>query len=123
MTVSRYSCHTTRSATGSCTTAPVMPPATSAGRSTPSPKCAASARPLVTTEIASAVTSGLALAAHFGDGVLRPADVAGGITGAVVQDPVADRVVWQEYLETVIRDRDEWNDFYRACRDVDAPNG
>ena len=58
------------------------------------------------------------MAAHFGDGVLRPADVAGGITGAVVQDPVADRVVWQEYLETVIRDRDEWSDFYRACRDV-----
>ena len=46
------------------------------------------------------VTSGLALAAHFGDGVLRPADVAAGIVGAVVKDPVADRVVWREYLET-----------------------
>ena len=78
---------------------------------------------LSTAEAISVVTSGLALAAHFGDGVLRPADVAGGITGAVVQDPVADRVVWQEYLETVIRDRDEWSDFYRACRDVAAPNG
>ena len=73
---------------------------------------------LSTAEAISVVTSGLALAAHFGDGVLRPADVAGGITGAVVQDPVADRVVWQEYLETVVRDRDEWSDFYRACRDV-----
>ena len=59
-----------------------------------------------------------ALAAHFGDGVLRPADVAGGITGAVVQDPVADRAVWREYLETVVRDRDDWSDFYRACRDA-----
>ena len=58
------------------------------------------------------------LAAHFGDGVLRPADVAGGITGAVVQDPVADRAVWREYLETVVRDRDDWSDFYRACRDA-----
>ena len=64
------------------------------------------------------ITSGLALAAHFGDGVLRPADVAGGITGTVVQDPVADRTVWQEYLETVIRERDGWSDFYRACRDA-----
>src|ERR1700749_2618448 len=54
---------------------------------------------LSTAEAISVVTSGLALAAHFGDGVLRPADVAAGITGAVVQDPVADRVVWQEYLE------------------------
>jgi MoxR-like ATPase len=73
---------------------------------------------LSTAEAISVVTSGLALAAHFGDGVLRPADVAGGITGAVVQDPVTDRVVWQEYLETVIRERDDWSDFYRACRDV-----
>ena len=69
-------------------------------------------------EAISVVTSGLALAAHFGDGVLRAADVAGGITGAVIQDPVSDRVAWQEYLETVVRDRDDWSDFYRACREV-----
>jgi len=69
-------------------------------------------------EAISVVTSGLALAAHFGDGVLRPADVAGGITGAVIQDPTSDRAVWQEYLETVVRERDDWGDFYRACRDV-----
>jgi MoxR-like ATPase len=69
-------------------------------------------------EAISVVTSGLALAAHFGDGVLRPADVAGGITGAVIQDPVSDRVAWQEYLETVVRERGDWSDFYRACREV-----
>ncbi len=69
-------------------------------------------------EAISVVTSGLALAAHFGDGVLRPADVAGGITGAVIQDPTSDRAVWHEYLETVVRERDDWSDFYRACRDV-----
>src|SRR5271155_178329 len=69
-------------------------------------------------EAISVITSGLARAAHFGDGVLRPADVAGGITGAVIQDPVSDRVAWQEYLETVARERDDWGDFYRACREV-----
>src|SRR5579863_181588 len=74
-------------------------------------------------EAISVVTSGLALAAHFGDGVLRPADVAGGITGAVIQDPVSDRVVWQEYLETVVRGRDDWDDFYRACRGHHTPFG
>jgi MoxR-like ATPase len=73
---------------------------------------------LSTAEAISVLTSGLALAAHFGDGTLRPADVAGGITGAVVQDPVADRVIWQEYLETIVRDRDDWGDFYSACREV-----
>jgi MoxR-like ATPase len=73
---------------------------------------------LSTAEAISVVTSGLALAAHFGDGTLRAGDVAGGITGAVVQDPVSDRVIWQEYLETVVRDRDDWSDFYQACREA-----
>jgi MoxR-like ATPase len=73
---------------------------------------------LSTAEAISVVTSGVALAVHFGDGRLRPADVAGGITGAVVQDPVSDRVVWQEYLETVARERQGWSDFYRACREA-----
>jgi len=73
---------------------------------------------LSTAEAISVVTNGLALAAHFGDGVLRPADVAAGIVGAVVKDPAADSVVWREYLETVVRERDDWRDFYRAARDA-----
>ncbi|MFJ3277337.1 ATP-binding protein [Streptomyces halstedii] len=75
---------------------------------------------LSTAEAISVVTGGLALAAHFGDGVLRPGDVAAGILGAVVRDSATDRVVWQEYLETVVRERDGWQDFYRACREVSA---
>jgi MoxR-like ATPase len=71
---------------------------------------------LSTAEAISVVTNGMALAAHFGDGVLRAGDVAAGILGAVVKDPVSDQVVWQEYLETVIRERDGWRDFYRAAR-------
>ncbi|MDP9841416.1 ATP-binding protein [Streptosporangium lutulentum] len=73
---------------------------------------------LSTAEAISVLTNGIALAAHFGDGVLRPSDVAAGIVGAVVQDPVSDRVVWREYLETVVRERQDWRDFYRACRDA-----
>jgi MoxR-like ATPase len=73
---------------------------------------------LSTAEAISVVTSGLALAAHFGDGELRPADVAAGIVGAVVKDPVADHVVWSEYLEAVARERSGWSDFYTACREV-----
>ncbi len=73
---------------------------------------------LSTAEAISVDTQGLALAAHIGDGVLRPSDVAAGILGAVVRDPVADRVVWAEYLEAVVRERAGWSDFYRACREV-----
>jgi hypothetical protein len=69
-------------------------------------------------EAISVITSGIALAAHFGDGVLRPADVAAGIVGAVIKDPVTDGAVWSEYLEAVVRERRGWADFYRACREV-----
>lgn len=69
-------------------------------------------------EAISVMNSGLALAAHFGDGVLRANDIASGLVGAVVKDPVQDRVVWLEYLETVAKERDGWKDMYRACREV-----
>ena len=71
---------------------------------------------LSTAEAIGVMNQGLSLAAHFGDGTLRAADVAGGLVGAVVKDPVQDRVVWQEYLETVVKERDGWKDFYRACK-------
>src|SRR6266545_1104591 len=55
---------------------------------------------LSTAEAISVVNSGLALAAHFGDGQLRSNDVASGLVGAVVKE------------------RDGWKDLYRACREV-----
>lgn len=72
---------------------------------------------LSTAEAIGVVNQGLALAAHFGDGSLRAVDIASGLSGAVIKDPVQDRVVWQEYLETVVKERDGWKDLYRACRD------
>lgn len=73
---------------------------------------------LSTAEAISVITSGLALSAHFGDGVLRASDVASAVVGSVIKDPVADSVVWVEYLEAVVRERHEWSDFYRACREI-----
>jgi MoxR-like ATPase len=73
---------------------------------------------LSTAEAISVVNQGLSLAAHFGDATLRANDLAGGIIGAVVKDPVQDRLVWQEYLETVVKERDGWKDLYRACREL-----
>jgi MoxR-like ATPase len=69
-------------------------------------------------EAISVITNGMALAAHFGDGRLQPSDVAAGIVGAVIKDPASDGVVWREYLETVVRERTDWRDFYRAARDA-----
>jgi MoxR-like ATPase len=73
---------------------------------------------LSTAEAISVITSGIALASHFGSGTLQAADVASGMLGAIVKDPVQDRIVMQEYLETVIKERDGWKDLYRACKDV-----
>ena len=73
---------------------------------------------LSTAEAISVVTNGLALAAHFGDGRLSVDDVASGIVGAVVSDPIHDAVAWREYLEAVVSERPDWSDFYDACREL-----
>jgi MoxR-like ATPase len=73
---------------------------------------------LSTAEAISVVTSGLTMAAYYGDGVLHAGDLAAGITGAIVKDPVQDRVVWLEYLQTVVKERDGWKDLFRACHEV-----
>ncbi len=72
---------------------------------------------LSTAEAISVINNGMALAGHFGDGVLRPGDMAAGMIGAIVKDPVQDALVWKEYLETVVKERDEWKDLYRAFRE------
>lgn len=72
---------------------------------------------LSTAEAISVVGNGLALAAHFGDGRLNADDLASSLIGAVVKDPVQDQVVWNEYLETVIKTREDWRDIYRACKE------
>ncbi len=73
---------------------------------------------LSTAEAISVLNSGQALAAHFGDGQIRPDDLAASLTGAVIKDPVHDAVIWREYLETVTRQRDGWESLYRACRQL-----
>lgn len=73
---------------------------------------------LSAAEAISVVTSGLALATHFGDGTLGARDVAAGLVGAVVKDAVHDEVAWREYLEAVVRHRPGWDDLYEACRDL-----
>ena len=73
---------------------------------------------LSTGEAISVVNSGLAMAGYFGDGALGAADLAASLTGAVVKDPVQDRVVWLEYLQTVVKEREGWKDLYRSCMEI-----
>ncbi len=73
---------------------------------------------LSTAEAISVINGGLAMAAYYGDGNLKARDLAAGITGAIVKDPVQDSVVWKEYLQTVVKEREDWKDLYKACREV-----
>ncbi len=69
-------------------------------------------------EAIAVITNGQALATHFGDGRLRAADVASGLHATIVRDPAQDATVWKEYLETVAKERADWKDLYRACREL-----
>jgi MoxR-like ATPase len=71
-----------------------------------------------TAEAISVVSNGMAMAAYFGDGAMRAGDLLSGLVGAVVKDPVQDQLVWQEYLQTVVKERDAWKDLYRASKDL-----
>jgi MoxR-like ATPase len=73
---------------------------------------------LSTAEAISVIVNGMALAAHFNDGQFTANDIAAGLSGAVVKDPVQDTVVWKEYLETVVKSRSDWKDLYRACKEL-----
>ncbi len=73
---------------------------------------------LSTAEAISVVSSGLAMAGYYGDGTLKADELAAGLVGAIIKDPVQDRVVWLEYLQTVVKERSGWKDLYRACREA-----
>lgn len=73
---------------------------------------------LSTGEAISVGVSAWAEAAYFGNGSMDAQSLATNLVGAVVKDPVQDSVALEEYLENVVRTRDEWSDLYRAIREV-----
>lgn len=73
---------------------------------------------LSSAEVISVVNQGLSLAAHFGDGVLNSQDMAAGIIGAIVKDPVQDSIVWKEYLDGVMKKRKAYRDIYLSCKEL-----
>lgn len=75
---------------------------------------------LSTAEAISVIHQGQSLAVHFGNGALSAHDLAAGLSGAVVKDTGTDKTVWMEYLETIVKKREGWQDLYRACKELDA---
>ena len=72
-----------------------------------------------TAEAISLLTNSMAMAGSFGSGKVSDLDLAAGLEGAVIKDEEKDRIVWQEYLENVMRNRGpEWEGLYTACREL-----
>jgi MoxR-like ATPase len=61
---------------------------------------------------------GLSHAAFFNDGKLSAEGIASNMVGAIVKDPVQDRAVLEEYLETVLKKRPDYADYYHAFSDM-----
>ncbi|MCL1791499.1 MAG: AAA family ATPase [Peptococcaceae bacterium] len=74
-----------------------------------------------TAEAISLLTGAMALAGSFGDGRINDRDLAAGLQGAVVKDDEKDQVVWNEYLENIMKKRGiKWQPLYKACREIDS---
>jgi MoxR-like ATPase len=57
-------------------------------------------------------------AVYFGEGIIDADRLANNIIGAVVKDPVQDRIALEEYLENVVKQRKDWRDMYTAIREM-----
>jgi MoxR-like ATPase len=73
---------------------------------------------LSTAEAIGVMVGGLSQAAYFNNGKLSAEGVAPNMLGAIIKDPVQDKAVLEEYLETVLKKRSEYTQYYRALIDL-----
>lgn len=67
---------------------------------------------LSTAEAIAVMIGGLSHAAFFEEGKLSAQSLAPTVLGAIVKDPVQDKAVLAEYLETVLKKRRDYADYY-----------
>lgn len=73
---------------------------------------------LSTAEAIGVMIGGISQATFFNDGALTPQTLAANVIGAVVKDPVQDRAVFGEYLETVLKKRPGFEGYYASLTDL-----
>lgn len=69
---------------------------------------------LSTAEAIATLVGGLSQAAWFDSGKLGAEGLAASLVGAIVKDPVQDKLVLEEYLETVLKKRPDYAGYYAA---------
>jgi len=77
----------------------------------PSPQSTLSA-----AEAIAVIQSAMAYSENFQDGTLSPQSLSLAMTGTVIKHSDRDRKAWHEYIERVLKTRDDWKDWYKACR-------
>ena len=70
-----------------------------------------------TAEAISLLANSMALAGSFGTGKITGYDIAAALQGAIVKDEAVDSKVWTEYLENIMKKRDDsWKEIYKECK-------
>lgn len=73
---------------------------------------------LSTAEAIAVMVGGLSQANWFNNGKLDAQDISSNLVGAIVKDPVQDKAVLEEYLETVLKKRGGYSHYYETMNDV-----
>ncbi len=73
---------------------------------------------LSTAEAIAVMVGGISQAAFFSDGALNAEGLGPNILGAVVKDPVQDKTVLAEYLETVVKKRRDYAPYYSVLTEM-----
>jgi MoxR-like ATPase len=73
---------------------------------------------LSTAEAIATMVGGLSQATWFDSGRLSADGLAPNMVGAIVKDPVQDKAVLEEYLETVLKKRPDYSAYYKALNDA-----
>lgn len=73
---------------------------------------------LSTAEAIAVMVGGLSQANWFGNGSFDAEDISSNLVGAIVKDPVQDKAVLEEYLETVLKKRSGYAAYYKIMNEV-----
>ena len=73
---------------------------------------------LSAAEAIGVMIGGLSHAAFFNNGRLSAEGIASNMVGAIVKDPLQDKAMLEEYLETVLKKRPDYADYYHALSDM-----
>lgn len=73
---------------------------------------------LSTAEAIAVMVGSLSQANWFNNGELSAASISHNLIGAIIKDPVQDKAVLEEYLETVLKKRKDYAEFYHHLNDA-----